>query len=486
MVTRTFRTLKVAGSTIYDYKFCSEREPLEDVHERVANRVLNLCQKNGGLYVKLGQGIASMNHILPPQFNRVFSVLHDKAPMVDWASVQKTIQADFGRPYNELYATFDHQAVASASIAQVHKATLHDGTSVAVKVQKPCIARQVDLDLMTYRLIVWVFERAFDLPMYWTVAYTEENLRKELDFQHEAANSNKAKEQLSTFDNVYVPTVYSDRTTKRVLTSEWIDGAKMNDPEAMDRIGVNVDEVVKTLVNVSGFQVFISGFCHADVHFGNLLVRKKANGHELVILDHGLYVEESNKFREEYCQLWKSMFLLDVDGMKEICKKWGITDHELFASFTLMKPYSTKRPVASKVSRAEVMQLQRQAKDRVRRLLEDTSLFPKELIFIGRSMNIVRANNKHLGSPVNRVNVLVSWANQGTKRSNAKYSWYLHEFRFRIQMFVVDIFYYSSRLWQKLNETLGYKVDSFEGVLEKALPTEALGFSSEISESGMD
>eukprot|EP01134_Creolimax_fragrantissima_P003346 CFRG3346T1 len=486
MLTRTARTLSVAAATLWDYEVQIEKEPIEVIHERVAMRVLRLCQRNGGLYVKLGQGIASMNHILPPQYNRVFSVLHDKAPMVKWEDVQAVIDADFGKPYYELFATFEQEPIASASIAQVHRATLHDGTAVAVKVQKPCIERQVDLDLMTYRLIVYLFEKIFDLPLYWTIPYTEDNLRKELNFEIEASNSNQAKAELAGIPNVYVPIIYPERTTRRVLTSEWIDGVKLNDTEAIAQLKVKSADVVKTMVSVSGFQIFVSGFVHCDMHFGNLLVRKADNGHELVILDHGLYVDERKTFREEYCKLWKAIFLLNVDDMIDICQKWGVKDHELFASFQLMKPYSSKHLASSKASMADVLKMQKRAKSRVKRLLEDTRLFPKELIFVGRSMNIIRANNKHMGSPVNRVNILIYWANKGSSRKHTKFTWCIHEFRFHLQMMIVEVFYYSAQMWAKINALFGKKVGTFEDILEKNMESQAndtVGFMSRVSDS---
>eukprot|EP00123_Amoebidium_parasiticum_P001628 comp12773_c0_seq1/m.7900 comp12773_c0_seq1/g.7900 ORF comp12773_c0_seq1/g.7900 comp12773_c0_seq1/m.7900 type:complete len:526 (-) comp12773_c0_seq1:114-1691(-) len=491
-ITRNVRTLYVAWQTLLDYKLRLTAENLDEIHTRVAKRVLNLCQQNGGLYIKLGQGISSMNHILPPQYNQIFSVLHDKAPSVSYHEVEKIFQEEFGKKPEEMFSHFEKEPIASASIAQVHKATLADGTPVAVKVQKPYIRRQMPFDLFTFRFVVYWFEKLFDLPMYWTVDYTQENLWKETDFVIEAANAERAAQHLKNVKGVYVPKVHHDQTSPRILTTEWIDGVKISEPAKIEAMGLSVPAVVQTMVEAFGYQIFISGFVHCDPHPGNILVRKQKDGHhEVVLLDHGLYIEEPEKFRQEYCHLWKAMFLLDVDSLKQICESWGVRDHELFASLQLFKPYNPEKAVqVASIQKEDMLEMQRKMKEKIRHLLIDTSLVPQELIFIGRNMNLVRANNKHLKSPVNRVNILVEYASQGSIDStNGVVSRLIERFKFRSQLFLVNLFYLSTQLWHRVGLMLGLKAAAFEDVLERGLAQtleEKLGLTLNVSESGFD
>ena len=116
-----------------------------------------MCKKNGGLYIKMGQGIASMNHVLPPQYLRRFVSLQDRAPTTPWSEVERMLQEELQGSADELFDTFDEEPAASASIAQVHRATIN-GEQLAVKVQHPHIASQMPWDLACYRW-VWAGSR---------------------------------------------------------------------------------------------------------------------------------------------------------------------------------------------------------------------------------------------------------------------------------------------------------------------------------------
>jgi aarF domain-containing kinase len=226
--------------------------------------VYDLCITNGGLYIKLGQGLALQSAVLPPSFNRVFSVLYDSAPVVPFSVVEAIIEQDLGKPIHELFASFDPEPVASASIAQVHKARLLDGREVAVKVQKPDILPQLDWDLYSYRIVLSLFEYVFELPVTWTCDYTEKHLRQETDFLHEASNAEQARLDLTPFNtSVYIPAVDWSRTSKRVMTSEWMDGVRITERDTIEgEYGFSMEQVVAQAVDLFAFQIFESGFVH--------------------------------------------------------------------------------------------------------------------------------------------------------------------------------------------------------------------------------
>lgn len=142
--------------------------------------------------------------------------------------------------------------------------------------------------------------------------FTAKNLEKETDFINEAKNSERAANDLRVFGKqVHIPRIFWDYTTSQIMTTEWIDGIKLNDSVGLKKIGVSrPDELLTLMVKVFSHQIFHSGFVHADPHFGNMLVRKKRGQIQLVILDHGLYVEESEACRLNYCKLWKSIFTM--------------------------------------------------------------------------------------------------------------------------------------------------------------------------------
>mmetsp|Transcript_21358 Transcript_21358/g.48244 ORF Transcript_21358/g.48244 Transcript_21358/m.48244 type:complete len:589 (-) Transcript_21358:52-1818(-) len=523
---RNVRSIWAAVETLVDYKFLFARqrtaEELEALHERVAKRWYDVCCKNAGLYIKLGQQIATMNHILPPPYLKYFSELHDQAPSVSFEVVEGIFRREFkGKKPQDVFLEFEEMPIASASIAQVHRARLADGTPVAVKIQKPEIAVQLPWDLGCFHLLVFCFEKIFDLPMYWTVEPLCKAVRQEVDFHIEARNSEIAKDFFDQDKRFYIPSVCWDFTSERVLTMEWIDGIKISKLSTLRENGFDVAAVAHLMVEAFSRQIFLSGFVHADPHPGNMLVRRRPNSREtqLVILDHGSYLSESELFRKQYCELWKAMVLLDTATVDTICKSWGIKDSNFFASLQLLKPYNPEKHSVhlNATTMEDIVKLQVEAYERVKRLLSDSQQVPRELILLGRNLNIVRSNNKGMGSSVNRINMMAHYAAEGISVDLENplearlYKWYLDRIAhqppeleilragdsraggmqtsravvshrsfgrildlnllfFKSQLLLISVVYYTTQLWRKANEVLfGRKVGGFEDILEASV-----------------
>jgi aarF domain-containing kinase len=180
--------------------------------------------------------------------------LYDKAPYFDYQVVEDIFKKDFGVVPDDVFATFSREPVASASIAQVHKATLKDGTPVAVKIQKPAIEKQIFWDMLGYRGVIFAFEKLFDLPLYWTADYIEKHLKQETDFLNEVSNSERCYRHIQEMphlkDRVYVPKNIHELCSKHVMTSEWIDGVNLTDKAAIESMGLSVPKVMTNVVNV--------------------------------------------------------------------------------------------------------------------------------------------------------------------------------------------------------------------------------------------
>ncbi|OJA21134.1 hypothetical protein AZE42_04357 [Rhizopogon vesiculosus] len=483
-VTRNLRTLWTCALISADYKlnFTPEHaDRIPAIHQRVADRMYDLFTSNGGLYIKIGQAIGANAALMPAPFQQKFARLFDDAPQIPYRTVARVFQREFKKSPQELFAYFDEEAVASASVAQVHKARTWDGEWVAVKVQKPDVGRQIGYDLMAFRAVMWAFEKwVFDLPVYFAVDFISAHLRAELDFIAEASNSQRTASLIALeprlAGKVHIPKVYPEYSTKRVLTAEWIDGVRLSDRDALARVvGEKVPErsggmfadtehkqrrngVPESMRDVELFsaQMFDWGFVHCDPHPGNIIIRARPASSssffslpssllsksvlrdpELVLLDHGLYVTIRPHVKRQYASLWRALLSSDWDTIRNVTESWGVGEAGLFASAVLMRPVRMKRtgngssPHAEKDSGAngttgdagaelDAYEQSVRMKERLKRFLVDTDKMPKELIFLGRNMRIVQGNNQSLGSPVNRIKITAYWASRSLVTSNGR------------------------------------------------------------------
>ncbi|CAJ1344095.1 unnamed protein product [Effrenium voratum] len=489
VLQRSARTVHTGLYLLWQYKVNWTPETCDEVHGRVAKRLVACLRTNEGLYVKFGQAMSTMDVILPDEYKEELKTLHDQAATFDFPQVRRVVEAELGRPLEEVFSDFEEQPVASASIAQVHRATLHEAGQaipVAVKVQKPNIPAQNGWDLTLYKVVLLVMEQAFDLPMVWTYDYTRQQLEDELDFRVEAMHCAKAQAELdaSRFKGkVVVPKVREQVSGQRVLVMDWVDSVgAVSDKAQLLRHHLPAEEVMRTATEVFGYQIFSTGHVHCDPHPGNLLVKLCPPGSprrwQLVLLDHGLYCELSPKLRREYADFWVAAALGDTEATVEICRGWGIKDQdaaEFFASVSqfrrvrlgrgrlqalaalygqppgstdLVRQMPRKRPTAKQLAEAQM-----KLKARAKKVLGDTAAFPRELLFVGRSLNMIRSANFALGSAVNRVAILAECAAEGSSNGGALASRRLAKLNFHLRVQCLLAVHHLSQL----SEFLGWR-----------------------------
>lgn len=436
VVRRSLRAAGVGLYTIGNYKFLWTPDNASEVHARVARAMTTCCLENEGLYVKIGQALCSMAAVLPKEYVDNLNRLSDKAKTYDYHIIESIINAEIGEG---VLGEIDPVAVGSASLAQVHKARyIPTGELVAVKVQKPNVSFQAGWDLRMYKWIVALLEWSFDIPLSWSVDFTCAHFLAELDFRKEGENSELARVQLSEkFKNtVYVPRVLA--TTPKVLITEWIDDTvQISDVKKLHERGFDCKKIVLESAKIFGYQVFNTGHVHCDPHPGNLLIRRMPGGgkydHQIVLIDHGLYVDLPEKLRRDYARLWVAMSPpIDQDTVAEVCESWGIGSPQLFQSIVKAShEFGTKKNVEledTQKKKKSAAERSAQIKQHLKQLLQDTSKFPKELILVGRCMNYIRAANWTHGSPIDRVAILANSAREsleGDNRASISKNWLL-------------------------------------------------------------
>ena len=275
-----------------------------------AVRLREAFEELGPTFIKLGQMIAGRADLFPAALVAELSRLHEKARPFPAETARRIIEEETGRALGELYASFEDQPMAAASIAQVHRATRHDGTAVIVKVQRPGIAGTVEADMSVLRRIAGMLHsavpavRPFTLPE--VVEETAQTLRGELDFRREAHNAERFAQANHNEPAVYVPRIFWDATTARVLTMEYSPGRRL-DTLALPAGGNS--ELAQLLIRVFLEHVFEHGVFHGDPHPGNVFLL--ADG-RICFHDFGALGEVSPRLQESLRELFLAVVARDA------------------------------------------------------------------------------------------------------------------------------------------------------------------------------
>ena len=262
----------------------------------------------GPTYIKLGQILSTRPDLIPMEFIRELSSLQDNVPAFSFDQVRDVIDSEFERPSEEIFDQLDEEPLASASIGQVHRAVLKDGEEVAVKFQRPGIHRIIEVDLEIMLHLATLAERHIEeLALHRPVKIVEEfarTLEKEIDYKTEAINMERAARQFLNDPNVYIPKVFREATTSRVLTTEYIDGIKISDVDRLERDGLDRKVITARGADLVLKQVFDHGFFHADPHPGNVFVLP---GNVICLLDFGMAGLVDRQTRDDFVDLLESI-----------------------------------------------------------------------------------------------------------------------------------------------------------------------------------
>jgi ubiquinone biosynthesis protein len=294
----------------------------------VPHRLRITLEELGPTFIKLGQILSTRPDILPQEYIVELSKLLDAAPPVPLDQIRDTIETEFGRPIDELFSRFDREPIASASIGQVHRALLPDGTAVVVKVQRPGIRRVVYADLNLLRSQTRFLEaRSETLAGYGLTEIAEEfaeSLQAELDYTQEGRNADRLREIAESANvDVIIPRIYWKYTTRAVITMDDLKGITLTDPEALVQRGYDLTDIAEQVIDIYLQQVFVQGIFHADPHPANILVYDGRIG----LVDFGMVGHLARNVREQLGDLLFALVRQDADEMLYIVARMGALTH---------------------------------------------------------------------------------------------------------------------------------------------------------------
>lgn len=269
-----------------------------------AARLRMVLEELGTTFIKLGQVLSVRSDIFAPAYIKELEKLQDKAPPVPFSAIRERLELELGQSLPKIFNKFATTPLAAASIGQVHKAELLNGTQVAVKVQRPGIRNNIEIDMEILYDLARLLERRTVWGKYYKFTEIVEEfdhlLHEELDFILEARHAETMARNLHIEQEITIPAVYWDHTTKKVLTLEYMDGIKLNDQKKLISSGHDPKKISIKLTEAVLKQILIDGFFHADPHPGNLMVLPDG---KLVFLDFGImgYLEEG--LREKITRL---------------------------------------------------------------------------------------------------------------------------------------------------------------------------------------
>ena len=286
-----------------------------------ARRILNTCISLGPVYIKFGQWLSSRADILPQPYLEELSKLQDSVPPVPFDKVKPVIEQDIGM-IEDKFDSLDRNALSGASLGQVYKA-IKNGQQVIVKVKRPGIEKMVEEDLKVLMKIIPFAMKFVDPNLRFSIIpimkQFVESIHEEMDYSKESENLKKIKKNMVPYENVVIPNIHDDYSTKNILTMEYIPGIKVTNVEALDKKGIDRQKLVIDVHKVFFTMLLRHSIFHADPHPGNISVKDDGT---LILYDFGMIGRLNNETRLRLVRLYLALVEKDpsrtVNAMDEL------------------------------------------------------------------------------------------------------------------------------------------------------------------------
>ncbi|MGG3740231.1 ABC1 kinase family protein [Paenibacillus chibensis] len=308
-------------------------------HEAIETKTLGerirlVLEDLGPTFVKLGQLASTRSDLLPDSIIQELIKLQDQVPPFSSEAARSILEEDLDATVEEMFARFDETPVAAASIGQVHLGRLQSGEEVAVKIQRPGALQTITRDLGILRDLTqlaekrWVWAKRYQMSR--LADEFSKSLLAEMDYSREGRNTEKIALQFQHDAHIFIPQIYWQYTSSRVLTMEYVEGVTLGQRAELAKAGFNLKLIAERFVNAMLHQIFIEGFFHADPHPGNLLVQKDGS---LAFLDFGMVGRLSEDIKDHLSELIIALMRKNTDSMIRAILHLGLLpeDHDMAA-----------------------------------------------------------------------------------------------------------------------------------------------------------
>lgn len=389
---------------------------LSAAHRKSARRIYGLATRMEGLLIKTCQFISSRADVAPPEYIAVLSRLQDSVPARPFGEVVGQVRRELGAHPDAIFAEFSRKPIASASLAQVHRAKTKDGRDVAVKVQYPGIDRVIETDLRNIALLVRILARIepnFDFRV--IMAELNKNVPGELDFVREGKSAERVADDLAHRGDIHIPRVLWEHTARRVLTTEFVEATKISDIPRLLELGIDPNQVALIMTEAYCEQILVHGYFHADPHPGNLLVLP---GPQVVFIDFGLSKELPEEFRLNYARLVIALINQNDEEMVAAFRTLGFkTKSEDPQSLVALGRsfFEASGPDQKPYVDADVMP---EVNERMAKILAANPVteIPGDILLIFRVLGLMSGLQKRLDSHVDVVETITPYAEEQARR----------------------------------------------------------------------
>ncbi|RBP03348.1 putative unusual protein kinase regulating ubiquinone biosynthesis (AarF/ABC1/UbiB family) [Rossellomorea aquimaris] len=326
---RMWKVLSLALSIVvrvYWYRIRGKSQwEKEKLWERIGKEFKETLFELNGVLIKVGQLLSIREDLLPRGFINQVQDLVDHVPPSPWEEIEKVLEREWDSSVTTKVQAIDQEAVASASIGEVYKATLLDGKQAAIKVQRPEIPSLVKTDFRSLSIIIWFARRFAPVPkgfIDFKMLYQElkQVIEQELDFSKEMNTAVSFKQRFKDHPNVKIPAMYPELCTDKVLVMEWVDGVRLNDRKAFESYGLDGQKLAQELFRLFLPQWLEPGIFHADPHAGNILLQPDGT---FVLLDYGMIGEISKRDSTHFQDLLEGILLKNFRKAAEALSQLG-------------------------------------------------------------------------------------------------------------------------------------------------------------------